>query len=82
MDEFCVKTLVHIDAKKGKISADDDDDDVCNTKVGDNYPGQGHAHEIISFFIAHSKAIHHSCLTIVVEEICRGFLRSFIWLCL
>lgn len=31
---------------------------VCNTKVSDNYPGQGH--EIISFFIAHSQAIHHS----------------------
>lgn len=35
-DEFCVKILVHVDAKKGKISVDDD---VCNTKVGDNYPG-------------------------------------------
>lgn len=44
--------------REKKVQDISNDDNVCNTKVSDNYAGQGH--EIISFFIAHSKAIHHS----------------------
>lgn len=42
-----MKILVRFDAKKGKISTDNDDDNVWSTKVSDNYPGQGHTLEMI-----------------------------------
>lgn len=52
---FVVFVLQAKDDEKGKISSMMI---MCViTKVSDNYPGQGH--EIISFFTAHSKAIHH-----------------------